>query len=96
ASGIAKKCELQIAYAIGVARPLSVHINTFGTSKIADDRIAEIVTNLVDLRPAAIIEKLDLRKPIYQPLAAYGHFGREDLNVKWEDTDLAAKFASAI
>lgn len=96
ASGIARKCEVQIAYAIGVAKPLSVHINTYGTSAIADDRIANIVTELVDLRPAAIIEKLDLRRPIYQALAAYGHFGREDLGVKWEETDIADKIAAAI
>lgn len=96
ASGVAKKCEVQIAYAIGVAKPLSVHVNTFGTSSIADDKLADIVTELTDLRPAAIIEKLDLRRPIYQALAAYGHFGREDLNVKWEDTDLAEKISKAV
>jgi len=96
ASGAAKKCEVQIAYAIGVARPLSVNINTYGTGKVSDEKLADIVKDLVDLRPAAIIEKLDLRKPIYQPLAAYGHFGREELGVKWEDTDLAEKIAEAI
>lgn len=96
ASGAAKKCEVQIAYAIGVARPLSVNVNTFGTGRVSDDRLAEIITSLVDLRPAAIIEKLDLRRPIYQALAAYGHFGREELGVKWEETDLAEKIAEAI
>jgi len=96
ASGAAKKCEVQIAYAIGVARPLSVNVNTYGTGKVSDEKLADIVKDLVDLRPAAIIEKLDLRKPIYQPLAAYGHFGREELGVKWEDTDLAEKIAEAI
>lgn len=96
ASGVAKKCEVQIAYAIGVAKPLSVHVNTFGTSLVGDDRLAEIITELTDLRPAAIIEKLDLRRPIYQALAAYGHFGREDLCVKWEETDLAEKIAAAV
>lgn len=96
ASGAAKKCEVQIAYAIGVARPLSVNVNTFGTGKVSDDKLADIVTKLVDLRPAAIIEKLDLRRPIYQALAAYGHFGREELGVKWEDTDLASKIAEAV
>jgi S-adenosylmethionine synthetase len=96
ASGAAKKCEVQIAYAIGVARPLSVNVNTFGTGKVADDKLADIVTELVDLRPAAIIEKLNLRRPIYQDLAAYGHFGREELGVKWEDTDLADKIAAAV
>lgn len=94
ASGVAKKCEVQIAYAIGVAKPLSVHINTFGTSSVDEDKLADIITRLTDLRPAAIIEKLDLRRPIYQALAAYGHFGREDLDVKWEITDIAEKIAA--
>ncbi|MDD4125924.1 MAG: methionine adenosyltransferase [Eubacteriales bacterium] len=89
AAKLAKKCEIQIAYAIGVARPLSVHVNTFGTGKYDDERLATVVTQLFDLRPAAIIEKLDLRKPVYSKLAAYGHFGREELGVKWEDTDMA-------
>ena len=96
ASGTAKKCEVQIAYAIGVAKPLSVHVNTFGTSSVGDDRLANIITELVDLRPAAIIERLELRRPIYQALAAYGHFGREDLGVKWEETDLAEKIAESV
>jgi len=96
ASGLAKKCEVQIAYAIGVAKPLSVNINTFGTSSVSDDRLADIITTLVDLRPAAIIEKLELRRPIYQALAAYGHFGREDLKVKWEDTDLSERIKAAV
>ncbi len=87
AAGAAKKCEVQIAYAIGVARPLSVCVKTFGTGVCADDRLADIVNEVFDLRPAAIIEQLDLRKPIYKSLAAYGHFGREELGVKWEDTD---------
>ncbi len=89
ASGIAKACEVQIAYAIGVAKPLSVFIDTRGTcTAVSDERLAEIVTEVFDLRPAAIIEKLDLRKPIYGALAAYGHFGREELGVKWEQTDM--------
>ena len=87
AAGLAKKCEVQIAYAIGVARPLSVHVNTFGTGKFSDPEIEKAVTKVFDLRPAAIIDNLDLRKPIYAPLSAYGHLGREDLGLKWEKTD---------
>ncbi len=89
AAGLADKCELQIAYAIGVAHPLSVRIDTFGTGKLPDDKIEELVEKYFDLRPAAIIEKLDLRKPQYLPLAAYGHMGRTDLGVAWEKTDMA-------
>jgi S-adenosylmethionine synthetase len=89
ASGIASKCEVEIAYAIGVAKPLSVMIDTFGTGKVSDERISEIVSELVDLRPSAIIERFDLRRPIYSPLAAYGHMGREDVNAPWEKTDIA-------
>ena len=87
AAGAADRCEVQIAYAIGVARPLSVLVNTNGTGVVSDERLAEIVNEVFDLRPAAIIEALDLRKPIYKNLAAYGHFGREELGVKWEITD---------
>ena len=87
ASGVADCCEVQIAYAIGVAKPLSVLIDTRGTGKVSDERLAEIVNEVFDLRPAAIIETLDLRKPIYSNLAAYGHFGREELGVRWEQTD---------
>jgi len=87
AAGLASKCEVQIAYAIGVAKPVSIMIDTFGTGKIADEKIAEIVTKVFDLRPAAIIRDLDLRKPIYKKLAAYGHMGRTDLDVVWERTD---------
>ncbi len=87
ASGAADRCEVQIAYAIGVARPLSVLVNTNGTGVVSDEKLAQIVNEVFDLRPAAIIEKLDLRKPIYKALAAYGHFGREELGVKWEITD---------
>ncbi len=93
ASGLAKKCEVQLAYAIGVARPVSVMIDTFGTSKYSGEEIAEAVMTLVDLRPAAIIERFGLRRPIYAPLAAYGHMGREDLGVAWEKTDIADKLA---
>ena len=88
AAGYADKCEVQLAYAIGVANPVSVMIDTFGTGKVADDIIARDVIAKVDLRPAAIIERLGLRKPIYEPLAAYGHMGREDLDVSWEKIDL--------
>ena len=90
-AGLAKKCEVQIAYAIGIARPVSVMIETFGTATVAEEKISEAVNQLVDLRPAAIIEKFDLRKPIYKQLAAYGHMGREELGVKWEDCDIADK-----
>jgi S-adenosylmethionine synthetase len=87
AAGIAKKCEVQIAYAIGVAHPVSVMVDTFGTGIYPDDKIAEAVTAVFDLRPTAIIETLKLRKPQYRQLAAYGHMGREDLGVAWENTD---------
>ncbi len=96
ASGAAERCEVQIAYAIGVARPLSVLVNTNGTGKVSDERLAEIVNEVFDLRPAAIIETLDLRKPIYRNLAAYGHFGREELGVRWEITDKADEIKAKI
>ena len=89
AAGLADKCEVQVAYAIGVARPVSVLIDTFGTAKVDEDKISAAVSRHVDLRPAAIIEKFELRRPIYSELAAYGHMGREDLGVAWEKTDLA-------
>ena len=89
AAGLAKKCEVQIAYAIGVAQPVSVMVDTFGTGVIADDKLSDIVCKTVDLRPAAIIRKFDLRRPIYKQIAAYGHMGREDLGMPWEKTDLA-------
>ena len=87
AAGLAKKCELQIAYAIGVSKPVSVMVDTFGTGKFSDDEIAAAVDRIFDLRPASIIKDLDLRKPIYRQLAAYGHMGREELGVRWEATD---------
>ncbi len=96
ASGAAERCEVQIAYAIGVAKPLSVLVNTNGTGKVSDERLAEIVNEVFDLRPAAIIETLDLRKPIYKNLAAYGHFGREELGVRWEITDKAEEIKAKI
>ena len=87
AAGLADRCEIQIAYAIGVARPVSVSIETFGTGKIADEKIVEFVQQTFDLRPAGIIKALDLRRPIYRQTAAYGHFGRTDLDLPWERTD---------
>ncbi len=89
AAGLADRCEIQIAYAIGVARPVSVSIETFGTGKIADDKITEFIKQTFDLRPAGIIKALDLRRPIYRQTATYGHFGRTDLNLPWEKTDKA-------
>lgn len=88
AAGLADKCEVELAYAIGVAKPVSVMVDTFGTGKLDDEKIADIVNNVFDLRPSAIIERLDLRKPIYKNVAAYGHMGREDLGVSWEKTDM--------
>ena len=87
AAGLADKCEVQLAYAIGVAKPVYVIVETFGTGKVSDDKLSEIVNKVFDLRPSAIIDRLDLRKPIYEKLAAYGHMGREDLGVSWEKTD---------
>jgi S-adenosylmethionine synthetase len=84
AAGIADKLEIQLAYAIGVAKPVSISVETFGTGKVSEDKIVEIVNNVFDLRPAAIIKELDLRRPIYKQVAAYGHFGRLDINVPWE------------
>ncbi len=89
AAGLAERAEIQLAYAIGVAHPVSVMVDTFGTGKIADEKIAEAVTKEFDLRPSAIIKTLDLRKPQYKQVAAYGHMGREDLGVAWEKTDRA-------
>lgn len=86
-AGIAKKCEVQLAYAIGVSYPVSVRVDTFGTAKIGDEKIEEIINKVFDLRPSSIIEKFNLRSPIYFPLASYGHMGREDLNVGWEKLD---------
>ena len=91
ASGLAKKCEVQISYAIGVAKPLSINVNTFGTSEISNEAFEKCLRELCDFRPAAIINYFNLRTPIYSELSAYGHFGREELNVKWEDTDLSLK-----
>ena len=96
AAGLADKCEVQLAYAIGVASPVSVLVDTFGTGKADDDKIAEAVNKVFDLRPASIIEKLDLRKPQYRKLAAYGHMGREDLGVAWEKTDKTEELKKAL
>ena len=89
AAGLAKKCEVGVAYAIGVARPVSLFVNTEGTGVIPDDRLAQLVLETFDLRPAAIIEALNLRRPVYQKVAAYGHFGRDDLDLTWEKLDKA-------
>jgi S-adenosylmethionine synthetase len=86
-AGLAKKCEVQVAYAIGVAAPVSIHVETFGTGKVNDRALEKAIREVFDLRPAAIIRDLDLLKPQYQALAAYGHMGREDLGVKWEVCD---------
>lgn len=88
AAGLADKCEVELAYAIGVAKPVSIMVDTFGTGKLDDEKIADIVNKVFDLRPSAIIDRLDLRKPIYKNVAAYGHMGREDLGVSWEKTDM--------
>ncbi|MBQ8387915.1 MAG: methionine adenosyltransferase [Clostridia bacterium] len=96
ASGVATRCEIQIAYAIGVAKPVSVLVNTSGTGKVDDEKIAAALCELVDLRPAAIINRFGLRRPIYSGHAAYGHMGREDLNAPWEKTDVAAALAAKL
>ena len=87
AAGLAAKCQIELAYAIGVAHPVSVLVDTFGTGRLSDARLSELVSECFDLRPAAIIRSLDLRRPIYQQVAAYGHFGRADLDLPWEKTD---------
>jgi S-adenosylmethionine synthetase len=89
AAGLADRLELQVSYAIGVARPLSISVETFGTGRVSDERIIELINHHFDLRPAAIIRNLDLRRPIYRPTAAYGHFGRTDIDAPWERTDKA-------
>ncbi|NMA96046.1 MAG: methionine adenosyltransferase [Clostridiales bacterium] len=94
AAGIADRCEVHLAYAIGVARPVSIYVDTFGTGKIADSKIRDLIKQNFDLRPAAIIRDLDLRRPLYRQLAAYGHFGREDLDLPWERLDKVDKLKS--
>lgn len=95
AAGLADKCEIQLAYAIGVARPVSIFVDSFGTGKVSDEKLADIVAENFDLRPAAIIKNLDLRRPIYRQVAAYGHFGRTDIDVPWEKTDKAEALKAA-
>lgn len=95
AAGLADRCEIQVAYAIGVARPVAISVDTFGTGKIPDEKIEELVKEFFDFRPAAIIKNLNLRRPIYKQVAAYGHFGREDLDVPWERTDKAEALQKA-
>ena len=96
AAGLAKKCQIELAYAIGVAQPVSVLVETFGTGKLSDARLSEIVRACFDLRPAAIIQTLDLRRPIYQQVAAYGHFGRADLDLPWEKTDAVSRLLEKV
>ena len=96
AAGLARRCQIQLAYAIGVAEPVSVLVETFGTGEVADDLLARAVEQVFDFRPAAIIRDLDLRRPIYRQLAAYGHMGREDLGVRWEDTDRCDALRKAV
>ena len=96
AAGLARRCQVQLAYAIGVASPVSVLVETFGTGAVSDAKLGEAVQKVFDLRPSAIIRDLDLRKPIYRPLAAYGHMGREDLGVRWEQTDRVDALKEAV
>ena len=96
AAGLATKCEVELAYAIGVAKPVSIMVDTFGSGTVADEKIVQAVEKVFDLTPAAIIRDLDLRKPIYRQLAAYGHMGREDLGVKWENTDRVDALKAAV
>ena len=95
AAGIARRCEVQVAYAIGVSRPLSINVETFGTGRIDDEKIAKLIDEYFDLRPGAIIRDLDLRRPIYRQTAAYGHFGRDDISLPWENTDRADALRAA-
>jgi S-adenosylmethionine synthetase len=90
AAGLATKCEIQAAYVIGVARPVSIMVDTFGTGVLPDEDLGEILSDEFDMRPGAIIKRLDLRRPLYRQVASYGHFGREDLDLPWERTELAA------
>ncbi|MBR6338382.1 MAG: methionine adenosyltransferase [Ruminococcus sp.] len=96
AAGLADKCEVELAYAIGVAHPVSIMVDTFGTGKVSDEKLSEAVNKIFDLRPAAIIKALDLRKPQYKALSAYGHMGREDLDVAWEKTDKVNELLEAV
>jgi S-adenosylmethionine synthetase len=95
AAGLAERCEIQVAYAIGVSHPLSINVETFGTGRIPSDQIADLVDAHFDLRPGAIIRDLQLRRPIYRQIAAYGHFGRDELDLTWERTDKAEELRQA-
>jgi S-adenosylmethionine synthetase len=95
AAGLADRCEVQVSYAIGVAEPTSISVQTFGTGKLAEDRLTDLIRENFDLRPYGILRMLDLVRPIYQPTAAYGHFGREDLDLSWERTDRAEALRGA-
>ncbi|HEY7975626.1 MAG TPA: methionine adenosyltransferase domain-containing protein, partial [Ktedonobacterales bacterium] len=96
AAGLADRCELQISYAIGVARPISLFVETFGTSKVSNETLIKLIREHFDLRPAGIIQTLDLRRPIYQPTAAYGHFGRTDIDAPWERLDKVDALRTAV
>jgi S-adenosylmethionine synthetase len=96
AAGLAQRCEVQVAYAIGKAQPVGVFVETFGTGVVSDEKIQEAILKVFDLRPAAIIRDLNLKRPIYKKTAAYGHFGREDQDFTWEKTDRAEALKSAI
>ena len=96
AAGLAKRCQIELAYAIGVASPVSVLVETFGTGVVSDAKLSEAVNKVFDFRPSAIIRDLELKKPIYQKLAAYGHMGREDLGVRWEATDRVEALLAAL
>ena len=96
AAGLARRCQIELAYAIGVAQPVSILVDTFGTGIVSDDKLETAVREVFDLRPTAIIRDLDLRKPIYRKLAAYGHMGRIDLGVRWEDTDRVDALKAAV
>ena len=96
AAGLAKRCQIQLAYAIGVAKPVSILVETFGTGKVSDAQLSEAVSAVFDFRPGAIIRDLDLRRPIYRQLAAYGHMGREDLGVAWEQCSRTEELRAAV
>ena len=96
AAGLARRCQVQLAYAIGVAKPVSVLVETFGTGTVSDEKLSQAVQQVFDLRPTAIIRDLELRRPIYRQLAAYGHMGREELGVRWEDTDRVEQLKKAV
>jgi S-adenosylmethionine synthetase len=95
AAGLADRCEIQVSYAIGVAEPTSINVETFGTGKISEDRLVQIIRDVFDLRPKGLIAQLDLLKPIYQTTAAYGHFGRTEDSFSWEKTDKVEELKAA-